>query len=138
MPDDLRSATRMIFQMLESGDLSRAEEFIDRGVVDHQEMPGIEGDGIERLRQFTQMFHKAFSDLRFNLEDVLVDGDNVVARGTVSGRHTGEFMGMPATGKSFSIDSIDIMRFQNGRAVEHWGLTDDMSMARQLGMMPGQ
>ena len=71
-------------------------------------------------------------------EDVLVDGDRAVARVRFSGTKTGEFMGMPATGKSVSVQVIDIIRFgEDGLALEHWGVFDTMSLLQQLGVAPG-
>jgi predicted ester cyclase len=56
----------------------------------------------------------------------------------MSGTHKGEFMGAPATGKSFSVESMDIIRFAGGKAVEHWDITDQMGIASQLGLLPPQ
>jgi predicted ester cyclase len=65
-------------------------------------------------------------------------GDKVVARITIKGTHQGEFMGMPPTGRSISFRGIDIIRFSNGKLVEHWGLTDTIAMMQQLGAMDGE
>jgi predicted ester cyclase len=79
----------------------------------------------------------SMTKLRFQAEDVLTSGDKVVARVSVTGTHEGEFMGMPATGKSFKVQAIDIVRFgDDGLAHEHWGLFDAMAMMQQLGVLP--
>jgi predicted ester cyclase len=75
--------------------------------------------------------------LRFDAEDFLASGNKVVARSRVSGTNKGEFMGMPATGKSINVQAIDIVRFGNdGLAAEHWGVLDMMSIMQQLGAIP--
>jgi hypothetical protein len=83
------------------------------------------------------MYRAAFPDLRFNVEDALPSGDKVVMRGTASGTHEGEFMGIAPTGKSVDVPLIDIIRFgDDGLAHEHWGIFDAMAMMQQLGLVP--
>jgi predicted ester cyclase len=89
------------------------------------------------VRQFFEAFIAAFPDLRNDLQDVFASGDKVVARVRVTGTNQGEFMGMPATGKSIDLEAIDIVRFGDGKAVEHWGAMDGMEMMQQLGAVPG-
>jgi predicted ester cyclase len=72
-----------------------------------------------------------------NVEDVIAGGDKAVARVRVSGTHKGEFMGMPATGKSAVVNLIDITRFSDdGLAREHWGVVDQLALMQQLGAIP--
>jgi predicted ester cyclase len=87
--------------------------------------------------EFFRLYIAAFPDLRFDPEDVLASGDKVVARVRVTGTHTGEFMGMPATGRSVDVQAVDIVRFgDDGLGHEHWGVFDAMSMMQQLGLVP--
>lgn len=78
----------------------------------------------------------SFPDLKFTVEDCFAVGDKVAARVTMSGTQNGEFQGMPASGKSFSVQLIDIVRYADGKAVERWGSFDAMAFMQQLGMMP--
>ena len=55
---------------------------------------------------------------------------------TLTGRHTGEWMGVPASDRSFEIQSIDIVRFKDGKCAEHWGVTDNISLMMQIGAIP--
>jgi predicted ester cyclase len=67
-----------------------------------------------------------------------VSGDKAVARVKATGTHRGEFMDVPATGKSIDVQLIDIMRFgDDGLVHEHWGVFDALAMMRQLGVVPG-
>jgi predicted ester cyclase len=66
----------------------------------------------------------------------MAEGDKVVTRSTMQGTHQGEFMGIPPTGKQFTATAIDIVRFAGGKAVEHWGNSDDLGMLQQLGVIP--
>jgi len=65
------------------------------------------------------------------------DGDKVWARAVLSGRHEGEFMGVQPTGHRVEFEVIDIARFENGKGVEHWGVSDAMSLMHQIGAIPG-
>jgi predicted ester cyclase len=70
-------------------------------------------------------------------EEILASGDRTVARVKASGTQSGEFMGMPASGKFFEVQLIDIMRFDDsGLVCEHWGIIDMLSMLQQLGAIP--
>lgn len=83
------------------------------------------------------MYRAAFPDLRMEPQDVLASGDKVVARARATGTNQGEFMGMPATGKSVDVQLIDIIRFgDDGLAREHWGVFDALGMMQQLGAIP--
>jgi steroid delta-isomerase-like uncharacterized protein len=137
--EENKALTRRIFEMFNTGNLAMAGELIAADAVDHQAPPGMP-PGAEGFRQLVGMFRGAFPDLRVSLEDLIAEGDKVVARSIMNGTHRGEFMGIPATGKSFRMSGIDIIRFENGQAVEHWGNTDDLGMMQQLGLapMPGQ
>jgi predicted ester cyclase len=84
---------------------------------------------------FEQWF-AAVPDLAATIDDMIASGDKVFVRSTISGTQTGEFLGMPPTGKSFSIGSMDIVRIQDDQAIEHWGIQDTMAMMTQLGLMP--
>jgi SnoaL-like polyketide cyclase len=64
--------------------------------------------------------------------EVISDGDLVAVRCTHSGRHTGKFLGLPATGRTFSYQQMHMLRFKNGKATEHWAVRDDASLMRQL------
>jgi steroid delta-isomerase-like uncharacterized protein len=87
-------------------------------------------------RQAFQMFHTAFPDLQVTIQDILADGDKVVAREQWTGTHQGEFMGMPATGKQVAFNVIDIVRFAEGKLVEHWAVSDTLALLTQLGAIP--
>ena len=103
--------------------------------VEHEETPGLAPtkDGV---KTFFRMYIAAFPDLRMDLDD-LPSGDKVVARVKATGTNTGEFMGMPATGKRVDVQLIDIMRFgDDGLVHEHWGVLDALAMMQQLGVVP--
>lgn len=94
------------------------------------------------LRLYDEVFSQGDFDLGDEIladdfvehEELLDDGDKVIARARFSGTHEGEFMGMPATGKKFDIAVIDIIEFRGGKAIAHWGVMDMAAMMEQLGV----
>ena len=111
------------------------DEVFDLNLVDHFAPPGTPG-GLEGARQTLGMFLSAFPDLHFTVEDLIAEGDEVVARVTMSGTQQGAFMGIPPTGKHVTITGIDINRFVGGKSVEHWVEMDTLGMMQQLGVIP--
>ena len=77
-----------------------------------------------------------FPDLQITIEDLIEEGDKVVTRNRVTGTHQGEYMGIPATGKSVTYNEIFIFRFTGGRIAETWGVVDAFSQMKQLGVIP--
>ena len=122
------------------GKMDSIEKYVTADAVDHEEVPGKKGPGTcrENIKEFLGTFKKAFPDLKVKVEDVIAEGDKVVARCTLMGTHKGEFMGMAATGKTFSVEFIDILRFKDGKIVEHWGVSDDAGLMEQLGGSAGK
>jgi predicted ester cyclase len=78
------------------------------------------------------MVREMLPDLRIAVEDVIAEDDKVAVRLTSSARHTGTFMGMPPTGKRYTISEIHIFRIRNGQVAEHWHEFDKLSLMQQL------
>ena len=107
-----------------------------RDFVEHEETPCL-APGKEGVIDFFRMYRAALPDLRMVPDDILASGDKVVIRLRAIGTNEGEFMGMPATGRSIDKQTIDITRFgDDGLAHEHWGVVDSMTMMQQLGLVP--
>jgi len=118
---------------------SAIDQFIDLNQVDHAAPPGTPG-GLAGAKQTITMYLTAFPDLHFTVEDIIAEGDKLVARLTVQGTQKGEFMSIPPTGKYVKSTAIDINRFADGKSVEHWLEMDTLGLLQQLGVvpMPGQ
>ena len=133
---DHAATMRRMYDLLSAGDIDGFGDLIAEDFVEHEEAPGLEPSK-EGVKQLFHMYRAAFPDLRMEPQDVLVSGDKVVARVRGTGTHQGDFMGIPATGKSVDIELIDIIRFgDDGLAREHWGVFDAMKMMQQLGAIP--
>jgi steroid delta-isomerase-like uncharacterized protein len=118
-------------EVVNEGNFALIDDLVAEAFVEHEAFPGLKA-GREGLRQFFMMMRTAFPDLKFETEFFVADGDKVVAYIVMSGTHKGEFMGIPASGKKFETRTIDIVRIVDGKAVEHWGVTDTMTMMEQL------
>lgn len=99
------------------------------------EMPGMPS-GIEGMLQLIPVFHTAFPDMRVTLGEMLAEGDKVAYRLTATGTHTGEFMGIPATGKRFTLTETHIDQIADGKILRHEGDADQLGMMQQLGVIP--
>jgi predicted ester cyclase len=93
-------------------------------------------DGREANRQFWTAFFSALPDLSATMEDLVISEDRVVGRFVYRGTHTGEFMGIPASGNPVQMRSIDIWRVQNAMFVEHWDELNLLEVFQQMGVMP--
>lgn len=133
---DHAETVRRFYSLLSDGDIDGFGALLAEDFVEHEETPGLAPtkDGV---LGFFRIQRAAFPDLRMDPEDVLVDGDKVVARVRMTGTHEGELMGMPPTGRNVDVQLIDIIRFgDDGLAREHWGVVDSMAMMEQLGVVP--
>ena len=127
---------RRLYDFINAGDIDGFGRQLAGDFVEHSETPGIPPTKAGVVQYFKIMI-RAFPDLHMDVQDVIASGDKAVARVRVAGTHKGEFMGIPATGKSATVDLIDITRFgDDGLAREHWGVVDMLAMMQQLGVIP--
>jgi steroid delta-isomerase-like uncharacterized protein len=116
------------------------EEAWNRGdfrVVDHDLSTHEDMRGLEANKERLTMYRTAVPDLHVEIDDLFANDDSVVTRWTASGTNTGDFAGMPATGRSISMTGITIDRYDaDGVLVETWDHWDNMGFMQQLGMLP--
>lgn len=122
---------RLIEEVFNRGNLQVADELVATGSVEHQQ-PGM-GDGPEGVKRVATTLRGAFPNFTLTIEDLVVDGDRVWARQRGGGTNLGSFFGHPATGKTAYIEVFDVVRFEDGKVVEHWGVPDQLGMLIQLG-----
>lgn len=85
------------------------------------------------VRRLAEMIHGGLSDLALPIDEAIAEGDRVLLRLRMTGRHTGELMGTPATGRTIDIAVMDYFRVADGRLAEHWALMDNLSLLKQIG-----
>lgn len=128
---------RFYEEVIGDGRVDLVDELATEGIVDHEEgLPG-QPPGREGVKFFVGAMREAFPDIApKSIEPILAEGDLEAARSVLTGTHKGELMGVGATGKTVEIESIDIIRVEDGKVAEHWGITDTMSLMQQLGAIP--
>jgi steroid delta-isomerase-like uncharacterized protein len=126
---------RFLEELFNQRDMGAIDRYLAADYVDHVVPPGVPPNR-EGFRHFIGSFFAALPDFHYTIEDMIVEGDKVVARLTAQGTQTGEFAGIPATGKHAKWNEIHIGRIANGAIVEHWGEIDNLGMLQQLGVIP--
>jgi predicted ester cyclase len=107
--------------------------FVTPDFVSH----GLPGSGPDVLRGAIERTSKGLSDVSMKIDDIFGEGDRVAVRLTSTATQSGEFMGMPPSGKSYTIEELHLFRVADGKVAEHWHQMDSMGMMKQLGGMPG-
>lgn len=126
---------RITTEVWDEGRIELVDELVAVDFVDHIEYPGLETTGRQRYRDSVEMTRRGMPDFKNPLDLIVADGDLAVSSGRVTGTHTGDLWGMPATGRSIDYPVIGILRFRDGQAVERWGVADSLTMLRQLGLL---
>ncbi|MDQ6748736.1 MAG: ester cyclase [Candidatus Dormibacteraeota bacterium] len=128
-------ARRYYEEVLTGGNVDALDHLAAEDYIEHDPFPG-QGNGRADLKARVGYLLSAFSPLSFNIEDVIAEGDKVVVRWKNAGTHSGNFMGIPATSKQFSVAGVDIHVVRDGRLAEHWHVVDQFSQMQQLGLLP--
>ena len=129
--EENKAIVRRTIEVINTQDLSSIENIVAPDFVDHTRQVR----GLENLKQFLSMIFKAFSDWHINIEDIIAEGDKVWIRITVTGTHTGDWMGIAPTGKKFTEHQVWIYRIVEGKVVEGWDVDDDLDFYKQLGII---
>lgn len=130
MSEENKALMRRFYEeVFNRGNLGVLDELCAPNFLDHNPFPG-QGPGLQGIKESFAPMRAAFPDMRLTVEEMLAEGDKVAAHVTVRATHTGEFMGIPPSGKEVTMRVSDIVRFAAGKAVERWGV-EDMS-----GMLP--
>lgn len=111
-------------------DFSKLDQFMRPDYIQHNPLVPQGSDG---FRQFFESWFTASPDFSHEVKQLAVSGDRVWVFGTYSGTHAGDWLGLPATGKRYSFDAVDIFRIEAGKLAEHWDVLDVYSLFRQLG-----
>jgi len=147
--DDLAAAMVDGIQAMAAQDVATLNRTIHPEAVNREavtEPPAARGQGPQAYLATARWLSSAFCDLAFGIDQVVVEGDLVVTYGTMSGRHTGDFVvyapdgsverAFAPTGRTFEVAQAHFARMRDGQVVEHWAVRDDQGMALQLGWVP--
>lgn len=127
-------AARAVLDAMNDRDLDRIRGLVTDDFVDHGAPPGLVPPGpdgyIATLRFVTEVLQ-----VRYEVHDVVADGDHVAIRATGHGVHASDHLGFPATGRPYAMASMHLYRGVDGRLVEHWGVRDELSVLFQVGAL---
>lgn len=113
---------RFNIEVIQNGDEAAFRALMAPDFINHAAPPGTPNGPESMWNTFQNVLRPALSELTVTIHDQIAEGDKVTTRKTISGIHTGPLLGIAATGRSVSIDVIDIVRVCDGRYAEHWGL----------------
>jgi predicted ester cyclase len=134
--EDIKTLARRIpLEAFNKGNAAVFDEVVAEDANDHLPPPGLP-PGREGYKQFVTILHAAFPDIYYTVNEEVVEGDTMMHHTTAHSTHKGEFLGIAPTGKQIAWDEMHILRFANGKAVEHWGNVDQLSILQQLGVIP--
>src|SRR6476469_10028244 len=119
-PDQIKAAARRVLEeIFPSNDEAALREVVTEDFVNHEAPPGVP-PGRDSVIVYMQLLDRAFSDQRWDIEKVISGGD------------TGDFFGLPATGRAFDYRQMHLIRMRGDRGAEHWAVRDDAALHRQL------
>lgn len=127
-------AVRRMFDAFASSDVSSAEEYIHDDYLNPDSLERSDARGPEGFAENVKWLHNAFSDIKFSELEISEGSGFVLARVIMSGRHTGELVGLPPTGRAFYAEQLHLCRIVNGKIADHRDWRDDLGVLRQLGL----
>ena len=110
---------RFVEEIFVGGSHDAVDELVDERMIAHTWPPT--GHPREDLKAAIDRVSGALADAEFTIDDLIAEGDRVAARLTTAATQVGEFMGLPPSGKRYSIEEIHVFRLRDGKVVEHWG-----------------
>ena len=126
------TVSRIYEEVFNTGTLDQLDTLIAAAYIDHNPI-GLGGkSGIEGFKQTVRALRFAFPDLHFTVEQMIVNGDQVVTRTTMRGTHKNSFMGVDPTDKQVTVSGFDIFRIADGVVAERWGTLDGLTLMQQM------
>lgn len=132
MSEENKAVVLRLLELIDARDMDGLGDLIADDVRLHGEG---EAQGLQSMVEHTGAFLSGFPDLETTIEDVIAEGDRVVVRATLRGTHSGEFGGIPPTGRRIEVADVDIFRVRDGKIVEMWAGPDRLAMMQQLGLL---
>ncbi len=133
--EENKAAAQRFADIFNTGNFELVDELCADDFAAH--LPGTPGPlDREGWKEFSRPFIDGFSDRRLTVEDVVAEGDRVVFRARFSGRHTGNFQGIPPTDSQVQFTGMAWFRLSDSKIVEHWGVFDALGLMQQLGAVP--
>jgi steroid delta-isomerase-like uncharacterized protein len=135
---DLKALVRRFAQEWNKGKkaaMAVIDEMTATNIIVHDAM-GQDVHGLQGFKKSMGEMYDAFPDNHMTIDDMIVEGDKIAIRYTVTGTHKGAFMGIPPTNKKVTMSAIEIDRIVGGKFVESWVKLDTLGFMQQLGVVP--
>ncbi len=130
------ATTKAVIDLFNTASTDGVENLLADNFMDHQQDPAVKATGLQGVKEMMAMYHTAFPDFKQEIVSMSTSGDRTFLHLHLTGTNSGPWGAMPATGKKMDVMGADVIRFENGKAAEHWGYMEDMKMMQQLGLMP--
>ncbi len=126
---------RYFEEVWNKGNLDVLDEIVSQDYINHN--PGIANpaSGPAGLKPIVAAIRKAFPDLNYIIQNMVVSDDQVAVHTIMQGTHSGDFFGISPTNKKIKVDQMQIERIANNKIVEHWRITDEITLLKQLGQL---
>ena len=133
--EEHKAIIRRWIEVWHSRDVDAVKEYLTPEYVRHDpNVPEVRGPDAEQ--HLMTMYLTALPDLHFTIEDLIAEGDTVVARLTAHGTQHGELFGIPPTHRPVAVTAVDIFRLVDGKIAEQWVTMDALGLMQQLGVIP--
>ncbi len=133
-PDIIKDKIRYVFnETFNKGNITALDSVFSPELIDYSVSTISEQDGLEGFKKRVSGYRTGFPDLRFTIDDMIVEGNYVAVRWMMSGTNKGPWLGHPATDKTMIMTGMNLEHFYNGKIVEHWSNPDVLSAMKQLG-----
>jgi predicted ester cyclase len=134
-----KATCRRFHDALDTGDMQLVSHTVDQivepAVLIHTPL-SVDATGAEALKEVMVKLNRGLPDLHVEIEDMVAEGDRVVARNAITGTHLGQYLGLEPTGRSVAYNEVVIFRFVDGRVAETWAVVDVFAQLKQLGVLP--
>src|SRR5437899_9618680 len=137
MSEQNKNIVRRLFEEVwNKGQVSVADELFASNYTHHDSSTPDLGRGPESEKKRVTLYRNAFPDLRLTIDDILAEGETVVARWSCRGTHKGDLNGIAPTGRQINISGVTITRLEKGKLAEGFVNWDALGLMQQLGVVP--
>lgn len=133
--DNEEPVRRMIEEGFNENDLDLADELVAEDFVLHAAARDEPIRGPDGLKEFLGTYRSAFPDGHIEIDELVAEGDTVVARWTATGTHDGDLMGIEPTGNEVRVMGMEMHHVRDGKLAEGWEIFDGLGMMAQLGVV---
>ncbi len=124
---------RWFNELVNEKNLNALERYCSKTFFDYNPLAGAEEGGVSASREGLERLHRGLPDVRGNIDEIYAEEDRVFVRSTLTGTHTGDLMGLRASGKQLKMEVWHLFRVEDGKISEHRAQTDPLMLLRQLG-----